>query len=154
VGEASVGRRVTATVEFWEEKGDQLITKFEGRWPVTTAAEHVGYDRTNPTTDFDVNEFPVKLNLAVVPGDEGRAYAASEENFHAYPGGNHPAHRINSLQDEDVVRVCVKLRGSNVEQDFWFRLKFHRHVPTLTNTGVPLEIELTSGEYESEYADS
>src|SRR5262249_16005626 len=56
VGEASIARRVTATVEFWEEKLDQLITRFEGRWPVTTAAEHVGYDGTNPTADFEVNE--------------------------------------------------------------------------------------------------
>lgn len=42
VGEVSVARKVTASVEFWEENSDQLITKFEGRWPVTNAAEHVG----------------------------------------------------------------------------------------------------------------
>ena len=154
VGEASVARRVTATVEFFEDKRDELITRFEGRWPVTTAADHVGYERTEPTADFEANEFPVKLNLAVIPGEDGRVYAASEENFHANPAGDHPAHRINPLQDEDFVRVRVKLRGSNVNQDFWFRMKFRRHVPTLTNTGVPLEIEVTSGEYESEFLES
>ena len=153
VGERSTARKVSATIEFWEEHRNTPIVSFEGRWPVTGAGEHVGYERTERTVDFEANEIPVKLNLVLIPFGEngdGRVYAAAEENFYAYQAGTHPAFRINSFQDTDVVRVCIKLRSSIVEQDFQFKLRWYRSVDPQSGHRC-FEVTPLSGEVEDEY---
>jgi hypothetical protein len=147
VGEESVARSVSATIEFWDRRADKLVSilSCEGRWPVTQAGEHVGYEETMRTVDFEANENPLKLNLAHVPLKDGRVYAAAEENFLAHKAGDHPAYRIYPFQDTDVVRVCINLRGSSIGQTFWFDLKWNKKIDPQSGHRC-LEVTLIRGE--------
>lgn len=126
----AVARKVSATIEFWDSSRTEKRLEIFGQWALSEAPDHVGSVGVSDTVDFEANELPRKLYVALRPPDSGTSFAYAKENLHAYPDGRHPKYELIY----GTYRVCVKLRSSNVEQDFWF---------TLNNPGgdTPLDLE-------------
>ena len=116
----AVARSVSALIEFWSAKGERLLNgPYYGAWASSAAPGHVGWTDLLPAVDFEGNDIPQKLYIALRPEGAAEAYVFCRENLHAHADGRHPNYKL--VFGTYLVRVT--LRGAALDQDFCFRLE-------------------------------
>lgn len=119
--ERVAAKGVSARIEFWDaHRATRLLGPVYGQLASKSKApDYVGWEAISPTIDFEANDLPLKLYIALRPPGCREAYVFCSENLEAREDGQHPDYRL----EFGTYQVGVKLRASNVEQDFWFRLR-------------------------------
>ena len=115
----SVARQVSPTLEFWDKDAQHQYFSINGMWAKDTAPDHVGFSGIEPEKDIAPNDLPHKVMIALKWQQDEACYGYAKESFQPYPDGRNPSKELPIGE----YKVCVKLRGVGVNQDFWFLLR-------------------------------
>jgi len=129
----AVAEKVVAHIDFYDYSRKESLFSMVGRWAETPERAQVGV-RVIETNQIDIapNAMPRSLDVVLKYDDEVACYGLNNETpIRVLPGSGW--RDIERKLDLGIYAVQIRLRGTNVDEVFWFEL---------TNSGKGSKVEL------------